>query len=122
MKPLYTILLLITSNIFMTLAWYGHLKWNKNEVGSNKPLLFTILLSWGFAFFEYCFMIPANKYGFQGNGGYFSLLELKVIQEVISISVFVLFAIFFFKSTTFSWNHIASFFCLVLAVYFAFRK
>lgn len=122
MNPIYTILLLISSNIFMTFAWYGHLKFKEYKFFESKSLLFIILLSWSLAFFEYCFMIPANKFGYKANGGAYSLIQLKVLQEVISIIIFSLFTIFLFKTETFKWNHILSFVFLILAVYFAFKK
>lgn len=122
MKPVYTIILLIFSNVFMTIAWYGHLKYKELHWFQSKGLFFIILSSWLLAFFEYCFMIPANKFGYQNNGGFFSLIQLKVIQEVISIVIFSLFTIFLFKTETFKWNHILSFVFIILAVYFAFKK
>lgn len=115
-----TIVLLIISNVFMTLAWYGHLKLHSAGVTSNWPLYGVILLSWGIALFEYCFQVPANRLGYVENGGPFSLIQLKVIQEVVSLSVFTVVAMFFFSGEKFHWNHIASFLCLVGAVYFAF--
>ena len=84
MQGFYTILLLTVSNIFMTFAWYGHLKLQEMKVISNWPLYAVILFSWGIALAEYSFQIPANRIGFNGNGGPFSLMQLKVIQEVIS--------------------------------------
>jgi uncharacterized protein (DUF486 family) len=104
----------------MTFAWYGHLKFKELKWFESKSLFFIILLSWSLAFLEYCFMIPANKFGFNQNGGSFSLIQLKVIQEVISISVFILFTILLFKTESFKWNHILSFAFIILAVYFAF--
>jgi len=122
MKAIYTILLLIVSNIFMTFAWYGHLKLQEMKVVSNWPLIGIILLSWGVALFEYCFQVPANRLGFAGNGGPFTLMQLKIIQEVITLTVFTLFSVLMFKGETLQWNHLASFGCLVLAVFFAFLK
>lgn len=115
-----TILLLIISNVFMTVAWYGHLK--LQTVGSIKdwPLYLIILMSWGVALLEYCFMIPANRIGFHENGGPFSLFQLKVIQEVISLTVFTILAIFLFSGEKLHWNHLAAFICLVGAVFFTF--
>lgn len=115
-----TIVLLLISNVFMTFAWYGHLKLQTAGVTSNWPLFAVILLSWGLAFFEYCFMVPANRIGYSENGGGFSLIELKVIQEVVSLTVFTLIVTFVFKGEKFHWNHIAAFLCLVASVYFAF--
>lgn len=123
MNGLYTILLLIVSNIFMTFAWYGHLKLQQiNVITDHTPLIIIILISWGLAFFEYCCQVPANRIGFIGNGGTFSLMQLKVIQEVISITIFTLFSILIFKGESLHWNHLAAFACLVLAVYFVFMK
>lgn len=119
---LHTILLLILSNIFMTFAWYGHLKFKEFDWFSNLSLFFVILISWGIAFFEYCFMIPANKIGFRENGGPFSLVELKVLQEVITLVVFMIFTIVFFKTETLKPNHFIGFIFLILAVYFIFKK
>ena len=122
MKGFYTILLLIVSNIFMTFAWYGHLKMKDFKWFSALPLIAVILLSWGIALFEYFFQVPANKIGFRENGGPFTLLQLKVIQEVITLVVFVAFSSIFFKTETFRWNHAIGFMFLVLAVYFIFKK
>lgn len=115
--------LLVISNVFMTFAWYGHLKLQEMKlIGDNTPLIVVILLSWGLALIEYCFMIPANRMGFVGNGGPFSLMQLKVTQEVITLVVFTLFSLFVFKGESFHWNHAAAFVCLVMAVYFVFMK
>lgn len=122
MKALWTVLLLVTSNIFMTFAWYGHLKLQEMKISSNWPLILVILFSWAIAFFEYCAQVPANRIGFIDNGGPFTLMQLKVIQEVITLTVFTLFALFIFKGQTLQWNHIAAFACLILAVYFVFMK
>ena len=122
MKSFLTIGLLVLSNAFMTMAWYGHLKF-KEMAWFNKLGLFSIILiSWGIALFEYCFQVPANRIGFKENGGPFSLVELKVIQEVITLVIFTVFALVFFKTETFRWNHVVGFIFLVLAVYFIFRK
>jgi uncharacterized protein len=122
MKVLYTILLLIVSNIFMTFAWYGHLKLQEMKIISDWPLYAVILFSWGIALAEYSFQIPANRIGFDGNGGPFSLMQLKVIQEVITLIIFVVFTTVFFKGEPLHWNHLAAFVCLILAVYFVFMK
>ena len=122
MNGLYTILLLILSNVFMTFAWYGHLKLSESGVSSNWPLFMVIAFSWLIAFFEYCCQVPANRIGFIGNGGPYTLMQLKVIQEVISLSVFTIFATLFFSNESLHWNHFAAFCCLVLAVYFVFMK
>lgn len=115
-----TILLLVISNVFMTIAWYGHLKMQSMGIGKDWPLFVVILFSWGIALMEYCFMGPANKMGFIGNGGPFSLMQLKVLQEVITLTVFTVLAMFFFSGEKLHWNHIAAFVCLVAAVYFVF--
>ena len=115
-----TILLLVISNVFMTIAWYGHLRLQSAGIAKDWPLYLVILTSWGVALFEYCFMIPANKIGFHENGGPYSLFQLKVIQEVISLTVFTLLAIFFFSGEKLHWNHVAAFICLVGAVCFTF--
>lgn len=107
-----TVLLLLASNVFMTFAWYYHLK----EKG--WPLWKAIVLSWGIAFFEYLFMIPANRWGY-GNG--FSAFQLKVTQEVITLVVFSLFAVFFLKEPL-KTNYLISFLLILAAVYFAFKK
>lgn len=122
MKVLYIILLLIVSNIFMTFAWYGHLKLQEMKIISDWPLYAVILFSWGIALAEYSFQIPANRIGFDGNGGPFSLMQLKVIQEVITLIIFVVFTTVFFKGEPLHWNHLAAFVCLILAVYFVFMK
>lgn len=122
MKGAYTILLLIVSNIFMTFAWYGHLKLQEMKITTDWKLWMVILFSWGIALFEYCAQVPANRIGFIDNGGPFTLMQLKVIQEVITLTIFTLFALFIFKGQTLQWNHIAAFACLVLAVYFVFMK
>ncbi len=122
MKALSTILLLITSNIFMTFAWYGHLKLQEMKISSGWPLILVILFSWGVAFFEYCAQVPANRIGFVDNGGPFSLMQLKVIQEVISLTVFTVIVTLMFKNEALQWNHFAAFFCLILAVFFVFLK
>ncbi|MBE0675513.1 MAG: DMT family protein [Bacteroidales bacterium] len=122
MKPALTILLLVLSNTFMTLAWYGHLKFKTMTRFEHLGLLSIILISWGIALFEYFFQVPANRIGFRGNGGPFSLVELKVIQEVISISVFILFTLIVFRTEQFRVNHVIGFGFLVLAVFFSFKK
>ena len=105
-----TVLLLAVSNIFMTFAWYGHLKFRQ------APLTLVIFVSWGITFFEYCFQVPANRWGY----GEFSAAQLKVIQEIITLAVFVVFSLLYLKQA-FRWNYVASFGCMVAAVYFAFR-
>ncbi len=103
--------LLILSNLFMTLAWYGHLKFFK---GNATPLIAIILISWGIAFFEYCFQVPANRIGYQT----LSATQLKLIQEVISISMFILFAVNVLGESM-KWNHWVAFGLIAVAVYFA---
>lgn len=122
MKGFYTVFLLVLSNMFMTFAWYGHLKLKTISRFENISLLAVILLSWGIALFEYSLQVPANRIGYQANGGPFSLVELKVIQEVISILVFTLFTLIVFRDEHFRMNHLIGFIFLVLAVYFVFKK
>lgn len=122
MKAFYTIGLLILSNIFMTFAWYGHLKFHEMKWFSQLGLVSVVLISWGIALFEYFFQVPANRIGFRENGGPFSLVELKVLQEVITLVVFTLFTTLLFKNEVLKWNHLVGFGFLVLAVYFIFRK
>ena len=117
-----TIGLLILSNTFMTLAWYGHLKFKQMKSFESLGLLAIILISWGIALFEYIFQVPANRFGFKENGGPFSLMQLKVIQEVITLTIFVIFSILFFKNEELRWNHFVGFLFLIFAVYFMFRK
>lgn len=122
MKSVATIGLLVLSNIFMTLAWYGHLKFKEWKWFEQAGLVTIVLISWGLALFEYFCQVPANRIGYDGNGGPFSLLQLKVIQEVITLTVFVIFTMVFFKNETLKWNHFLGFLFLVLAVYFIFKK
>lgn len=121
-KAIITIVLLIISNTFMTLAWYGHLKFKDMKGFSSLGLVSIILISWGIALFEYSFQVPANRIGFEGDGGPFSLFQLKVIQEVITLIVFTIFALLVFKNETLRVNHLIAFGLLVLAVYFVFKK
>src|ERR1035437_6025361 len=120
MRGLYTILLLILSNTFMTFAWYGHLKFKEMKWFENLGIFAIVLISWGIAFFEYMFQVPANRLGFKENGGPFSLVELKVVQEVITLGVFTIFTLTFFRNEALRWNHLVGFIFLVLAVYFIF--
>jgi uncharacterized protein len=122
MKGLYTIILLTLSNAFMTFAWYGHLKFKDMKWSASLPLIVVILISWGIALFEYLLQVPANRIGFKEYGGPFSLVELKVIQEVITLVVFVLFSVVFFRNETLKMNHYIGFLFLILAVYFIFKK
>ena len=118
-----TIGLLVISNIVMTFAWYGHLKLQDARIiTGNTPLYIVILISWGIALLEYACQVPANRYGFFGNGGHFTLMQLKVIQEAITLAVFTVFTVVFFRGETLHWNHFAAFVCLILAVYFVFMK
>lgn len=120
-KGLTTVGLLLVSNVFMTLAWYAHLKLQTAKVISNWPLYTVVLFSWGIALFEYSFLVPANRIGFDGNGGPFSLVQLKIIQEVITLFVFTLFSLIAFN-VHLAWNHVAAFVCMVGAVFFVFMK
>ncbi len=115
-----TLILLVISNVFMTFAWYGHLKLQNMGISKNWPLFAVILFSWGIALLEYCFMVPANRIGYSENGGPFSLFQLKVIQEVVTLTVFTVVAMFVFSGEKLHWNHIAAFICLVAAVVFVF--
>ncbi len=120
-KGFSTIGLLCVSNIFMTCAWYLHLKLQTLKDFSSWPLWGVVIFSWSIALFEYSFMVPANRIGFVGNGGPFTLVQLKVIQECVTLFIFTLFSLLVFQNR-FGWNHLASFLCLVGAVYFAFQK
>lgn len=122
MKVFLTISLLIVSNIFMTFAWYGHLKFKEYTWFQSLPLAVVVLISWGIALFEYFFQVPANRIGFNQNGGPFSLVELKVLQEVITLVVFMTFSLLVFKTETIKVNHLIGFGFLVLAVFFIFKK
>ena len=120
MNGLYTIGLLLAANVFMTLAWYGHLKLQSlHVIGNTTPLILIILMSWGIAFFEYCLQVPANRIGFEGNGGPFNLMQLKVIQEVITLLVFIVFSAIVFHMPL-RWNHAVACLLLIGAVYFVF--
>ncbi|MFI3282366.1 MAG: DMT family protein [Rikenellaceae bacterium] len=115
-----TVLLLIVSNVFMIFAWYGHLKLSDSGVSTHWPLYAVILFSWGIALLEYVFQVPANRIGFVGNGGPFTLMQLKVMQEVITLVVFTIFAQCFFQGNELRWNHLVAFVLLIGAVYFVF--
>ncbi|MEZ4908911.1 MAG: DMT family protein [Saprospiraceae bacterium] len=121
-RGIATILLLILSNSFMTLAWYGHLKFKEINWFNSLGLFSIILISWAIAFFEYIFQVPANRIGFHENGGPFNLWQLKVIQEVITLTIFTVFTITVFKTETLRMNHIIGFGFLILAVFFIFKK
>ena len=110
-QGIYSIVLLIFSNVFMTFAWYGHLKFK------SAPLLLVILISWGIALFEYCFQVPANRIGHE----FFSAAQLKTIQEVITLVVFSVFSVLYLKEE-FRWNYLVGFFFIILAVFFIFKK
>jgi uncharacterized protein (DUF486 family) len=122
MKGLLSICLLVISNSFMVIAWYGHLKFSEWKWFNKLGLISVILISWGIALAEYVFQVPANKIGFKGNGGPFNLIELKVIQEVITLVVFAVFTLLVFKTETFRLNHLIAFALLILSVYFMFKK
>lgn len=121
-RSLATIGLLIVSNIFMTIAWYGHLKFGEAKGSQKISLLLIILISWAIALPEYCSQVPANRIGYQGGGGPFSLMQLKVIQETITLIVFTIFTLLVFKTETLRLNHLIGSIFLVLAVYFFFKK
>lgn len=115
-----TVALLVVSNTFMTFAWYGHLKMQSMGWIKDWPLYGVILLSWGIALMEYCFMVPANRIGYVENGGPFSMMQLKVIQEAITLTVFTVLSVFVLSGEKLQWNHVAAFFCLIAAVFFVF--
>ncbi|MBZ0207234.1 MAG: DMT family protein [Flavobacteriales bacterium] len=122
MRGLFSIGLLVLSNSFMTLAWYGHLRFKDHPTWAKWGLFSVILLSWGIAFFEYCLQVPANRIGYSGHGGPFSLVQLKVVQEVITLVVFVVFSMIAFKDQVFRWNHALAAALLVAAVWLVFNK
>lgn len=117
-----TVVMLVIANVFMTFAWYGHLKLGEMGVTKSWPLIAVILFSWGIALLEYCFQVPANKMGFVSNGGPYSLIQLKVMQEVITLVVFVIFSLIAFNDFTIRWNHFLAFLLLIAAVYLVFMK
>lgn len=121
-RGIIAIALLVVSNVFMTLAWYGNLKLEQLNITKDWPLIAIILLSWGIALLEYLVMIPANRIGSQITGGPFSLMQLKIIQEAISLTVFTVIVATLFKGEPIRWNHLVSFACLIAAVVFAFLK
>src|ERR1043165_2072283 len=122
MRPVYTILLLIASNTFMTIAWYGHLRFKDLALFKNVGVVGAVLISWLIALIEYSLMVPANRLGSNINGGPFNMWQLKIIQEVISVSVFVIFTLIFFKTEELRMNHVIGFIFLFIAVYFFFKK
>ncbi len=111
LRQVAPILLLTISNVFMTFAWYGHLKFK------SAPLLLVIIISWGIAFFEYCFQVPANRIGHE----FFSAAQLKTLQEVITLVVFSVFSVLYLKEE-FRWNYLVGFLFIILAVFFIFKK
>lgn len=119
---IWTVVLLVVSNVFMTVAWYGHLKLQSSGISADWPLYAVILFSWGIALLEYCCQVPANRIGFEGNGGPFSLIQLKVMQEVITLVAFVVFSLVAFEGFELRWNHYAAMLLLVGAVYLVFMK
>lgn len=121
-KGLMTIILLVVSNVFMTFAWYGNLKLEQMKITTDWPLIGIILISWGIALFEYLFMVPANRIGSQITGGPFSLMELKIIQEALSLTIFTVIVAVVFKGEPIRWNNIVSFALILLAVFFSFYK
>ncbi|MBO7231061.1 MAG: DMT family protein [Bacteroidaceae bacterium] len=122
-KAIITLVLLVISNTFMTLAWYGNLKLQDMKIISpNTSIVLIVLLSWCVALLEYSFLIPANRIGSEINGGPFSLVQLKVIQEVISCLVFGVIVSVLFKGESLQWNHLVAVIFLILAVYFVFMK
>ncbi len=122
MRGTWTVVLLVLSNAFMTLAWYGHLRFKDHPSLAKLGLVSVILISWGIAFFEYCLQVPANRLGYVEDGGPYSLVQLKVIQEVITLAVFVGFSLIAFKEESFRWNHALAGLLLVAAVWLVFKK
>ncbi|MBQ8853175.1 MAG: DMT family protein [Alistipes sp.] len=119
-RGLGAIALLICSNLFMTLAWYGQVMFKSRF--ERFGIIAVIGISWLVALFEYCFMVPANRLGSAEYGGPFSIWELKVIQEVVSLTVFTVIVLLVMKNEALKWNHLVGFLCLVAAVYFIFKK
>lgn len=123
MRAIGTVLLLVLSNVFMTFAWYGNFKLREMYPSFRDwPLFAVILISWGMAFFEYMIAVPANRIGHHDTGGPYSLMQLKVIQEAVSLIVFTIIVRMVFKGEELHWNHLVSFLCIILAVFFAFLK
>ena len=119
-RGLGAIALLVCSNLFMTLAWYGPVMFKSRF--ERIGIIAVIAISWLVALFEYCFMVPANRLGSAEYGGPFSIWELKVIQEVVSLTVFTVIVLLVMKNEALRWNHLVGFLCLVLAVFFIFKK
>ena len=122
MKAATTIGLLILSNAFMTLAWYGHLRFKDFSWGKGLGLFAIILISWGIAFFEYLLQVPANRIGSNMHGGPFTLVQLKVLQEVITLVVFTVFTLIAFRHEELRWNHLLAAVLLVAAVWLVFKR
>lgn len=122
MKGIWTVLLLVLSNIFMTMAWYGHLRFKEFSWGKGMGVFTIILISWGVAFFEYIFQVPANRMGSNMYGGPFSLVQLKVLQEAITLVIFTIFTVLVFRNETLRWNHLAAGALLIGAVWLVFKK
>ncbi len=120
MNAWLTVILLIISNTFMTFAWYGHLKWKDAPIFQSKSAWVVLLISWGIAFFEYLFMIPANRLGSKENGGPWDLFQLKIVQEAIGLTVFTIVALFIFKGEQFHWRYAMAFVFIVAAVWLVF--
>lgn len=121
-KGLLSILLLVVSNFFMTFAWYGHLQFRKWNLLQDSSLFSLILISWSIAFLEYVFQVPGNRIGHESNGGPFNLFQLKLIQEVVTLTVFSVCSVYVFKSDQFRWNYLVGFIFMLLAVFFVFKK
>ena len=119
-RGLGAIALLVCSNLFMTLAWYGQVMFKSRF--ERIGIIAVIAISWLVALFEYCFMVPANRLGSAEYGGPFSIWELKVIQEVVSLTVFTVIVLLVMKNEALRWNHLVGFACLVAAVFFIFKK
>lgn len=122
MNGILSVVLLAVANVFMTLAWYGHLNWKDSGWMQKLGLPAIVLMSWGLAFFEYIFQVPANRIGYQGNGGPFSQVELRTIQEVISLMVFAIMTTLVFKNEKLAWNHYLGFALMIAAVFVVFKK
>lgn len=120
LRGLATVLLLVLSNAFMTMAWYGQIMFKSRL--ERFGIVAVVLLSWGIAFFEYCLMIPANRLGSMDFGGPYTIWQLKVIQEAVSLTVFTVLVMLVMKNEVLRWNHIAGFICLIMAVWFIFKK
>ncbi|MBL7812433.1 MAG: DMT family protein [Bacteroidetes bacterium] len=120
MRNLFTVILLVSSNVFMTLAWYGHLKWKSHPLLLKYGMAGIFLFSWGLAFFEYLLQVPANRLGSRETGGTMDLFQLKILQEVISIAVFTILALFVFQGEAFHWRYGVAFVLILAAVWLVF--